>query len=92
MGEFGAVSVISGNILGKTQTLTLFVESAYKVGREKRSWLTTQHHSSFKGGLREWVWERERERAWGMGAGRGATAEAMRYPGILTAAQPSTCV
>ena len=31
MGEFGAVSVISGNILGKTQTLTLFVESAYKV-------------------------------------------------------------
>lgn len=30
MGEFGAVSVISGNILGKTQTLTLFVESAYK--------------------------------------------------------------
>lgn len=31
MGEFGAVSVISGNIIGKTQTLTLFVESAYKV-------------------------------------------------------------
>lgn len=31
MGEFGAVSVISGNIVGKTQTLTLFVESAYKV-------------------------------------------------------------
>ena len=30
MGEFGAVSVISGNIIGKTQTLTLFVESAYK--------------------------------------------------------------
>lgn len=30
MGEFGAVSVISGNIMGKTQTLTLFVESAYK--------------------------------------------------------------
>ncbi|KAL2622697.1 hypothetical protein R1flu_002902 [Riccia fluitans] len=30
MGEFGAVSVISGNIIGKTQTLTLFVEAAYK--------------------------------------------------------------
>lgn len=30
MGEFGAVSVISGNIIGKTQTLTLFVEGAYK--------------------------------------------------------------
>ena len=30
MGEFGAVSVISGNIIGKTQTLTLFVESSYK--------------------------------------------------------------
>ncbi|CAM6126902.1 unnamed protein product [Calypogeia fissa] len=30
MGEFGAVSVISGNIVGKTQTLTLFVEAAYK--------------------------------------------------------------
>lgn len=30
MGEFGAVSVVSGNIIGKTQTLTLFVESAYK--------------------------------------------------------------
>jgi sulfate/thiosulfate transport system permease protein len=30
MGEFGAVSVISGNIIGQTQTLTLFVESAYK--------------------------------------------------------------
>ncbi|CAM6095691.1 unnamed protein product [Calypogeia fissa] len=29
MGEFGAVSVISGNIVGKTQTLTLFVEAAY---------------------------------------------------------------
>lgn len=33
MGEFGAVSVISGNIIGQTQTLTLFVESAYKVGK-----------------------------------------------------------
>eukprot|EP01025_Chloroclados_australasicus_P033857 TRINITY_DN3463_c0_g1_i1.p1 TRINITY_DN3463_c0_g1~~TRINITY_DN3463_c0_g1_i1.p1 ORF type:complete len:400 (+),score=37.77 TRINITY_DN3463_c0_g1_i1:182-1201(+) len=30
MGEFGAISVISGNIIGQTQTLTLFVESAYK--------------------------------------------------------------
>jgi len=30
MGEFGAVSVISGNIIGQTQTLTLFVESSYK--------------------------------------------------------------
>ncbi len=30
MGEFGAVSVISGNIIGRTQTLTLYVEAAYK--------------------------------------------------------------
>jgi sulfate transport system permease protein len=30
MGEFGAVSVISGNIIGQTQTLTLYVESSYK--------------------------------------------------------------
>nr|WDA99046.1 sulfate transport system permease protein [Gronococcus sybilensis] len=30
MGEFGAVSIISGNILGKTQTLTLFIEQAHK--------------------------------------------------------------
>jgi sulfate transport system permease protein len=30
MGEFGAVSVVSGNILGKTQSLPLFVEEAYK--------------------------------------------------------------
>jgi sulfate transport system permease protein len=30
MGEFGAVSVVSGNIGGKTQTLPLFVEDAYK--------------------------------------------------------------
>lgn len=30
MGEFGAVSVVSGNIIGHTQTLTLFVESSYK--------------------------------------------------------------
>lgn len=30
MGEFGAVSVVSGNIVGKTHTLPLFVEQAYK--------------------------------------------------------------
>jgi sulfate transport system permease protein len=30
MGEFGAVAVVSGNIAGKTQTLPLFVEQAYK--------------------------------------------------------------
>jgi sulfate/thiosulfate transport system permease protein len=30
MGEFGAVSVVSGNIAGQTQTLPLFVEDAYK--------------------------------------------------------------
>jgi sulfate/thiosulfate transport system permease protein len=30
MGEFGAVSVVSGNIARKTQTLSLFVEDAYK--------------------------------------------------------------
>ncbi len=30
MGEFGAVAVVSGNIARKTQTLTLFVEDAYK--------------------------------------------------------------
>jgi sulfate/thiosulfate transport system permease protein len=30
MGEFGAVSVVSGNITGKTQTLPIFVEQAYK--------------------------------------------------------------
>jgi sulfate transport system permease protein len=30
MGEFGAVSVVSGNLTGKTQTLPLFVEEAYK--------------------------------------------------------------
>lgn len=30
MGEFGAISVVSGNIAGKTQTLPLFVEDAYK--------------------------------------------------------------
>ncbi|HEY9636659.1 MAG TPA: sulfate ABC transporter permease subunit CysW [Coleofasciculaceae cyanobacterium] len=30
MGEFGAVSVVSGNLAGKTQTLPLFVEEAYK--------------------------------------------------------------
>jgi sulfate transport system permease protein len=30
MGEFGAVAVVSGNIAGKTQTLPLYVEDAYK--------------------------------------------------------------
>lgn len=30
MGEFGAVSVVSGNIASKTQTMPLFVEEAYK--------------------------------------------------------------
>ncbi|MBW4657854.1 MAG: sulfate ABC transporter permease subunit CysW [Drouetiella hepatica Uher 2000/2452] len=30
MGEFGAVIVVSGNITGKTQTLPLYVEEAYK--------------------------------------------------------------
>ncbi|MEI6828645.1 MAG: sulfate ABC transporter permease subunit CysW [Synechococcaceae cyanobacterium ELA445] len=30
LGEFGAVSVVSGNIAGLTQTLPLFVEDAYK--------------------------------------------------------------
>jgi len=30
MGEFGAVSVVSGNIIGRTQTLPLFVEASYK--------------------------------------------------------------
>ncbi|MGQ9838412.1 MAG: sulfate ABC transporter permease subunit CysW [Cyanobacteriota bacterium] len=30
MGEFGAVAVVSGNITGRTQTLPLFVEDAYK--------------------------------------------------------------
>lgn len=30
MGEFGAVAVVSGNIAGKTQTMPIFVEEAYK--------------------------------------------------------------
>lgn len=30
MGEFGAVSVVAGNIARKTQTLSLFVEDSYK--------------------------------------------------------------
>ncbi|GAB4375294.1 MAG: sulfate ABC transporter permease subunit CysW [Elainellaceae cyanobacterium] len=30
MGEFGAVAVVSGSIAGRTQTLPLFVEEAYK--------------------------------------------------------------
>ena len=29
MGEFGAVAVVSGNIIGKTQTLPLYVEETY---------------------------------------------------------------
>ena len=29
MGEFGAVTVVSGNIVGKTQTLPLFIEEAH---------------------------------------------------------------
>ena len=37
MGEFGAISVISGNIIGRTQTLTLYVEGAYKVCRGRMS-------------------------------------------------------
>ncbi len=30
MGEFGAVAVVSGNLSGRTQTLPIFVEHAYK--------------------------------------------------------------
>ncbi|MBE9178936.1 sulfate ABC transporter permease subunit CysW [Oculatella sp. LEGE 06141] len=30
MGEFGAIAVVSGNIAGRTQTLPLYVEDAYK--------------------------------------------------------------
>jgi sulfate/thiosulfate transport system permease protein len=30
LGEFGAVSVISGNLVGKTQTLTLYVQDRYQ--------------------------------------------------------------
>ena len=30
MGEFGAVSVVSGNLIGQTETLTLFVENRYQ--------------------------------------------------------------
>jgi sulfate transport system permease protein len=30
IGEFGALLLISGNIIGKTQTLTLFLDQAYK--------------------------------------------------------------
>lgn len=29
LGEFGAVSVVSGNLIGQTQTLPLFIEQAY---------------------------------------------------------------
>ncbi|APB34252.1 ABC-type sulfate transport system, permease component [Gloeomargarita lithophora Alchichica-D10] len=30
MGEFGAVSAVSGNLAGQTRTLVLFVEQTYK--------------------------------------------------------------
>jgi len=30
LGEFGAVSVVSGHIVGKTETLTLHVEESYQ--------------------------------------------------------------
>ena len=30
LGEFGAVAVVSGNIIGKTQTIPLYIEDAYK--------------------------------------------------------------
>ncbi|CCH67750.1 Sulfate transport system permease protein CysW [Richelia intracellularis HH01] len=30
LGELGAVAVVSGNIIGKTQTITLYIEDAYK--------------------------------------------------------------
>lgn len=45
MGEFGAVSVISGNIIGRTQTLTLYVESAYKVRQLHRRLLLRGNQS-----------------------------------------------
>ncbi|NJK62682.1 MAG: sulfate ABC transporter permease subunit CysW [Synechococcaceae cyanobacterium SM2_3_1] len=38
MGEFGAVVVVSGNIAGRTQTLPLFVEDAYKQYRTEASY------------------------------------------------------
>jgi len=41
MGEFGAVSVISGNVIGRTQTLTLYVESAYKARGESGSFTSS---------------------------------------------------
>ena len=37
LGEFGAVSVVSGNIRGETQTLPLFVEDAYKQYQTERA-------------------------------------------------------
>jgi sulfate/thiosulfate transport system permease protein len=30
IGEFGAVAVVSGNVVGQTQTLTLRVQSSYE--------------------------------------------------------------
>lgn len=37
MGEFGAVSVVSGNLAGLTQTLPLYVEEAYKNYRSQEA-------------------------------------------------------
>ena len=30
MGEYGAIAVVSSNLIGRTQTLTLYVEGAYR--------------------------------------------------------------
>lgn len=30
MGEYGAIAVVSGNLIGRTQTMTLYVEGAYR--------------------------------------------------------------
>jgi sulfate/thiosulfate transport system permease protein len=30
MGEFGSIAIVSSNLIGRTQTLTLFVDSAYR--------------------------------------------------------------
>jgi sulfate/thiosulfate transport system permease protein len=30
MGEFGSIAIVSSNLMGRTQTLTLFVDSAYR--------------------------------------------------------------
>nr|WDB00041.1 sulfate transport system permease protein [Cyanidium sp. THAL103] len=39
--EFGATSIISGNIIGKTQTLTLFIEQAYKEYENEISYIAS---------------------------------------------------